>query len=145
MNQKQLIDKRFLKLRYEIPFTFWWKYIFTYYKKSFILIFILVRTCYILIVLHIQNNNLFVKNLVTNKTVAVTNDGKNNEIINGNCDWVYEEEFSFTQAFDWSANGNFVAFYRFDESKVKEFSFDEFNGLYPTQNKFKYPKVTIQQ
>jgi dipeptidyl-peptidase-4 len=89
----------------------------------------------------VKNNNLYVKNLLTNKTVAVTNDGKNNEIINGNCDWVYEEEFSFTQAFDWSANGNFVAFYRFNESKVKEFSFDEFDGLYPTQNKFKYPKV----
>lgn len=89
----------------------------------------------------VKNNNLYVKNLVTNKTVAVTTDGKNNAIINGNCDWVYEEEFSFTQAFDWSANGNFVAFYRFDESKVKEFSFDEFQGLYPTQYKFKYPKV----
>jgi len=89
----------------------------------------------------VKNNNLFVKNIATNKTTQITNDGKWNFIINGNCDWVYEEEFGFSKAFEWSKNSNFIAFYRFNESKVKSFTFTQFDSLYPTQYTYKYPKA----
>ena len=56
-------------------------------------------------------------------------------------DWVYEEEFSLVRAFEWSNDSKTIAFYKFDESNVKEFSMDIFKGgLYPTQEVFKYPK-----
>jgi dipeptidyl-peptidase-4 len=89
----------------------------------------------------VKDNNLFYKDLSNNTIIAVTQDGKNNEIINGNCDWVYEEEFQFTKAFEWSPNGRYLAFYRFDERQVPEFSMDLFTGLYPEQYRFKYPKA----
>ncbi len=89
----------------------------------------------------VKNNNLFVKNLITNKTVAITTDGKWNKIINGNCDWVYEEEFSFSKAFAWSNTGNYLAYYKFNEAKVPEFAFTIFDSLYPTQYNYKYPKA----
>jgi dipeptidyl-peptidase-4 len=89
-----------------------------------------------------ENNNLFIYNRKTNKTVQVTRDGKTNHIINGTTDWVYEEEFGFVRAFEWSPNGKFIAFLRFDESNVREFSMNVTgNELYPTQHVFKYPKA----
>ncbi len=88
------------------------------------------------------NNNLFVKDLVSGKTTQVTTNGHKNKIINGITDWVYEEEFAFVRAFDWNANSTKLAFIRFDETKVPEFSMDVYGkALYPTQQVFKYPKA----
>jgi len=89
----------------------------------------------------VKDNNLYYKDLTTNNTVKVTGDGKKNHIINGNCDWVYEEEFGFTKAYEWSGDGRYIAYYRFDESKVKEFTLTYFDSLYPTMYTYKYPKA----
>ncbi len=87
-------------------------------------------------------NNLYVKDLVSDKVEQITNDGEKNKIINGITDWVYEEEFSFVRAFDWNADSNQIAFIRFDETEVPEFSMDVFGSdLYQTQQVFKYPKA----
>lgn len=88
----------------------------------------------------VRDNNLFYTDLNTGAETQITTDGKYNEIINGSADWVYEEEFSFAQAFFWSPDGKKIAFYRFDESEVKEYSMTIFDNLYPTEYKFKYPK-----
>jgi dipeptidyl-peptidase-4 len=91
----------------------------------------------------VKNNNLYIKDLATGALTAVTTDGQKNAVINGNCDWVYEEEFSFSKAFDWSPDGNYIAYYRFDESKVKEFtiSYYEKEDNYPRIYTYKYPKA----
>ena len=89
-----------------------------------------------------KDNNLYYLDLKTNRITQVTNDGRVNSIINGTTDWVYEEEFGFVKAFEWSPNGKFVAFLRFDESNVREFSMNVTgNELYPSQHVFKYPKA----
>lgn len=91
---------------------------------------------------YVFENNLFIKNQESNKITQVTNDGKYNEIINGAPDWVYEEEFGFSRAFDWNADGTKIAYYKFNETEVPVFSMDMFqNGLYPSQYAFKYPKA----
>ena len=88
------------------------------------------------------NNNLFVKDFDTNQITQITFDGQKNQIINGITDWVYEEEFAFVRAFEWNSDGTHIAFIRFDETKVPEFSMDMYgNGLYPDQSVFKYPKA----
>ena len=87
-------------------------------------------------------NNLYVKDLNSGAVKQITTDGVKNKIINGITDWVYEEEFSFVRAFDWNAGSNQIAFIRFDETDVPEFSMDVFgSGLYQTQQVFKYPKA----
>jgi len=90
-----------------------------------------------------KNNNIYILNLSNGNTVTqVTKDGKINEVINGITDWVYEEEFGFVSAFEWSKNSNYLAFLRFDESEVPTFSMDLVgNGNYPEQQVFKYPKA----
>jgi dipeptidyl-peptidase-4 len=93
-------------------------------------------------VAYVNSNNLFVKDLSNSKTIQITTDGELNQIINGATDWVYEEEFGLTQAFFWSPDEKKIAFYKFDEREVKEFSMDMFNTeLYPSQYQFKYPKA----
>lgn len=87
-------------------------------------------------------NNLYIKDLTSEAITQVTNDGVYNKILNGDADWVYEEEFAFAKAFHWSPDGNRIAFMRFDESEVKEFTMTKFKGgLYPEYETFKYPKV----
>ncbi|MBK8600206.1 MAG: S9 family peptidase [Flavobacterium sp.] len=89
-----------------------------------------------------KENNLFVYDIATKKSTQITSDGKKNAIINGITDWVYEEEFAFVRAFDWSKDSKKIAFIRFDESQVPEFSMSVFHkDLYPKVETFKYPKA----
>lgn len=91
----------------------------------------------------VRDNNLFYVSLSDMAETQLTDDGKFNEIINGSTDWVYEEEFGFTTAFFWSPDNARLAYYRFDESKVKEYNMQKWNqgALYPQDYKFKYPKA----
>jgi len=89
----------------------------------------------------VKDNNLYYVALATNKATQITHDGKWNHIINGSADWVYEEEFSMAQAFDWSPDGKKIAYLRFDESEVPEFNMQIWGPLYPEDYKFKYPKA----
>jgi dipeptidyl-peptidase-4 len=89
----------------------------------------------------VRDNNIFIKDLKTGKEKQITFDGKKNNIINGTCDWVYEEEFSFTKAFFWSPDGKKIAFYHFDESKVKQYTLPFYHkgNPYPEEYTYKYP------
>jgi len=94
-------------------------------------------------VAYVLNNNLFLMDLSTQKHQQITNDGEYNNIINGAADWVYEEEFSMSRAFWWNEAGDQIAFLRYDESAVKEFTmswYDADEG-YPKHESFKYPKA----
>ena len=94
---------------------------------------------------YVYENNIYVKDLASGNTTQLTQDGKKNEIINGITDWVYEEEFAFVRAFDWSEDASKIAYLKFDETRVPEFSMDIYgsynNQLYPSQQVFKYPKA----
>jgi dipeptidyl-peptidase-4 len=95
-----------------------------------------------------RENNLYLKKLDFNTESPITTDGLTGSIINGTPDWVYEEEFEQTRYFEFSPDSKMVAFLRFDESKVPEYSFpvyldkskEELNN-YPGFYKFKYPKA----
>ena len=99
----------------------------------------------------VRDNNIFlVKMLYGNSESQVTEDGKNNAIINGIPDWVYEEEFSFNRALEFSADNTMIAFIRFDETEVPSYSFPLFAGEapriealrdYPGEYTYKYPKA----
>lgn len=88
-----------------------------------------------------RNNNLFVTDLATGKETTITTDGEWNKVINGMCDWVYEEEFGFDKAWQWNSDGTKIAFYRFDEGGVREFDMAMYGELYPKEYRFKYPKA----
>ncbi len=90
-----------------------------------------------------RDNNLFIKDLKTGKEKQITFDGEKNKIINGAPDWVYEEEFSFAKGYQWSPNGRYLAYMKFDESRVKQYQLtfysDDITQSYPIYYKYKYP------
>ena len=91
---------------------------------------------------YVDQNNIYIKNLMSSKVSQITSDGEKNKIINGITDWVYEEEFSFVRAFQWNGDSDKIAYLRFDETDVPEFSMDIYgDGLYPKRQVFKYPKA----
>jgi dipeptidyl-peptidase-4 len=92
-------------------------------------------------VAYVKDNNLFYFDLNRLNETQVTKDGKYNHIINGATDWVYEEEFGIYKGFCWSPASDKIAFYRFNETHVKEFEMTIYGTLYPQQEKFKYPKA----
>ena len=93
-------------------------------------------------VAYVWNNNIYYLDLKEGITLPVTTDGETNAIINGAADWVYEEEFSFAKAFFWSPDSKRIAYQRFDETEVPEFTMTNYtNELYPEYQTFKYPKV----
>ena len=93
-------------------------------------------------VAYVKDNNLYIFTIESGETKQITQDGVKNQIINGVTDWVYEEEFSFVRAFEWNADGSKIAFLRFDETSVPEFSMDVYGtGLYQQPHVFKYPKA----
>ena len=94
-----------------------------------------------------HKNNLYMKKVDFKTDIQITKDGLKGSIINGIADWAYEEEFGQTRYFEWSPDSKLLAFVKFDETRVKEFSFQRFSGssdklkLYPDAEQFKYPKA----
>lgn len=88
-----------------------------------------------------KDNNLFIKKLDYGTEIQITKDGEKNKIINGTADWVYEEEFSTTRYFEWSTDGQLLAYLKFDESAIEEYSFDVFQSPYTQHYTYKYPKA----
>lgn len=92
-------------------------------------------------VAYVKDNNLFMLYLSDMQETQITTNGEFNKIINGTTDWVYEEEFAITKGFFWSPDSKKIAFYSFDESKVKEYTIPYYGSLYPVQYTYKYPKA----
>jgi dipeptidyl-peptidase-4 len=90
---------------------------------------------------YVKENNMFYLDLAAGKEHRITEEGIPNGIIYGAVDWVYEEEFSMSKGYEWSPDSRYLAFYRFDERHVREFSMDIYSGLYPARQQWKYPKA----
>lgn len=99
---------------------------------------------------YVRANNIFIYDIRFGSELQITFDGKFNEVINGVPDWVYEEEFAFSRAFEWAPDGSAIAFIRFDESAVPVYDMQLFKGLapaieenlaYPSFYSYKYPKA----
>ena len=88
---------------------------------------------------YVLNNDVYTKDLSTGVTTRWTSDGSD-VIINGAFDWAYEEEFSIANAWQWSPDGRKLAFWRFDQSAVPEFSWIDYNPLHQELTTIRYPK-----
>ena len=90
---------------------------------------------------YVRSNNLYLFDLTTIALTQVTADGEYGRVINGVCDWAYEEEvYSRTGVLWFSPSGRHLAFLRFNETLVPEYTFPLYylprNNVYA----YKYPK-----
>lgn len=99
---------------------------------------------------YVKDNNIYVYKLRYQTSSMVTTDGKRNAIINGIPDWVNEEEFSISRSYAWSTDSKMLAYVKYDETEVPEYSFPLYAAsaprhteaaLYPAAYTYKYPKA----
>ncbi len=89
----------------------------------------------------VRDRNLFAVDLMSGEEMQLTDNGSDGGIINGTFDWVYEEEFGLRDGFDWSPDGQHLAFFQLDETNTRDFQMTDFTTLYPEYTKFRYPKA----
>ena len=104
-------------------------------------------------VAYIVGNNIYVIDLNSNVNtpIQITTNGAINRILNGVPDWVYEEEFGIDRAYEFSPDGKYLAYVKFDESEVRSYTLQYYdtdfsdrynaNDVYPYNYEYKYPKV----
>jgi dipeptidyl-peptidase-4 len=88
---------------------------------------------------YVLDNNLYVVDLKSGETQAVTTDGSA-DIWNGIFDYG-STEFGFTDAWKWSPDGSRVAFWRLDVTEVKVWWMIDELGKYPEVRPLKYPNT----
>lgn len=92
-------------------------------------------------VAYVRDNNIYMQAVGSNDVTALTTDGSAT-IVNGNFDWVYEEEFTIADGFRWSPDNKSIAYWQLDTSDVKFFTMiNNTDELYPTLKEFPYPKA----
>ncbi|MFQ6613182.1 MAG: DPP IV N-terminal domain-containing protein, partial [Fidelibacterota bacterium] len=91
----------------------------------------------------VRDHNIFVVDLATGVEQAITSDGTDN-ILNGEPDWVYEEDFGLVDGWRWSPDGKKIAYWQFDQTRVKEFQLINEMPYYNQVSGLKYPKVGEQ-
>ncbi|MDQ9090129.1 S9 family peptidase [Pseudoalteromonas haloplanktis] len=92
-------------------------------------------------VAYVRDNNIYMQAVGNNDVTALTTDGSAT-IVNGNFDWVYEEEFTIADGFRWSPDNKSIAYWQLDTSDVKFFTMiNNTDDLYPTLKEFPYPKA----
>ena len=91
----------------------------------------------------VRDFNIYICDVINHEEQAVTKNGNGN-ILNGEFDWVYEEEFGLADAWSWSPDSKKIAFWQTDQTRVKEFHLLDELPLYNEVFKLKYPKVGEQ-
>lgn len=92
-------------------------------------------------VAYVSGHNLYVEDLATGTSKALTIDGTS-RMINGTFDWVYEEEFACLDGFRWSPDGKSIAYWQIDATKIKNFlMINNTDSIYSFTIPVEYPKV----
>jgi dipeptidyl-peptidase-4 len=92
-------------------------------------------------VAYVSKHNLYVDDLMSKTSKALTTDGTE-RLINGTFDWVYEEEFDCRDGFRWSPDGQSIAYWQIDATKIKNFlMIDNTDSIYSFTIPVEYPKV----
>jgi dipeptidyl-peptidase-4 len=88
-----------------------------------------------------REGNMFVYNFSAGKEQQLTSDSTSDfGVFNGHYDWVYEEEFGQAQAWNWSKDSKYIAFWQFDEKKVPVFQMTNYEGDHPQQVRIPIPQ-----
>ena len=88
----------------------------------------------------VRDNDLFVVDVATMRERRLTTDGSD-LIVNGTFDWVYEEELGLRDGWRWSPDSRRIAFWRLDQTPIKDFFMIDDLQLYSEPVPIPYPKA----
>lgn len=87
-----------------------------------------------------REGEMFVFVLTSGEETQLTFDSDEN-LFNGRFGWVYEEEFGLVQAWKWSPDSRYIAYWQSDEDHIERFVSTDYEGSYPQYTDIPYPKV----
>jgi dipeptidyl-peptidase-4 len=87
-----------------------------------------------------KEGDLYAFDLSTGKHTRLTDDGAD-KYYNGRFGWANEEEFGLVQAWSWSYDSKYMAFWQTDEREVPVYKLTDFSGQHPEYMEVPYPKV----
>lgn len=90
---------------------------------------------------YVREGNIYIKDLQTDAVQPVTYDGVMGQNYYGMADALYENNFGMMQAYQWSPDGQYLAFLRFNETAVKSFPISYYDRVYPGVSNQRYPKA----
>ena len=90
---------------------------------------------------YVYYNNLYVEDVATGERRQLTFDG-GDVLVNGNFDWVYEEELNCYDGWRWSPDGKKIAYWHSDTGGTGTFlMIDNIDSLYSFTIPLPYPKA----
>lgn len=90
-----------------------------------------------------RKGNLFYMKLADSKEIQLMHDTLS-FFYNGRFGWAYEEEFGLVQGWQWSNDGNSIAYWQSDERKVPLYRFTDYGSLKDNYSEIPYPRVGDQ-
>lgn len=87
-----------------------------------------------------RGGNLFVFDLAKKEETQLTDDAEDG-FYNGRFGWAYEEEFGLAQAWEWSHDSQYIAFWQSDERDVPIFQMTDYTGTHKEWVELPYPQV----
>ncbi len=87
-----------------------------------------------------REGDLFTYDFASEKETQLTNDAAPH-FYNGRFGWAYEEEFGLPQAWSWSPDSKYIAFWQSDEREVPVFQMTDYAGQHAAYDHVRYPKV----
>lgn len=92
-------------------------------------------------VAYVSEHNLYSEEISSGVITKLTTDGTR-KLINGTFDWAYEEEFGCRDGFRWSPDGNRIAFWQVDATRIRDYyMLNTTDSIYSQVIPVEYPKV----
>lgn len=89
---------------------------------------------------YVRKHNLYVQPISGSDGKQLTNDTDEN-ILNGEVDWVYSEELSVRSNYFWSPDSSEIVFLQMDEKQVPTYPITDWLPTHPRVDQEKYPKA----
>jgi len=89
---------------------------------------------------YVRKHDLNVRDIQRGREVTLTRDGNDN-LLNGEVDWVYREELYSRSNYFWSPDGRSIAFLQMNERDVPVYPITDWIPTHPTVDMEKYPKA----
>ena len=88
---------------------------------------------------YVRKHNLYVRPVDGGNERTLTKDGDDN-LLNGEVDWVYEEELYTRSNYFWSPDGRQIAFLQMNEKEVPTYPITDWMPTHATVDQEKYPQ-----
>ncbi|HJP59619.1 MAG TPA: S9 family peptidase, partial [Gemmatimonadaceae bacterium] len=87
-----------------------------------------------------RGGDMYVTNLSTQQEKRLTRDSSAH-VFNGHFDWVYEEEFGLAQAWKWSPDSRYIAYWQLNDAAEPIIQISDYSGAHQEWDRIPIPQV----